>query len=839
MTYLNVNTTHLERKVLKASFGELFRNQSYVERNHGEVFGTPVIDNGATLNGTTDYIQHALQGHEFNSANISLLISFWPTTPTDEDAARFLISTELSDYSVRKRSNSSNNVLRIELGSTLVANVPEGTYSPFWDVGGRNILVVSGTDGDTDVWLISSLGIGHILNSAGIAWSPRGMDDLFIGANTSGLSLFSGKIDSVKIFKSLLTEQDVINYFNNTTEILPPPVIYFPMFSGDHVPSSRTLDISNNGYDADFGSGAAEPVKSVTRGYRVDNGDRFAIDEPALGIQVVSISLRIKDITIDSAGSYLWDARRTGGTGYCYIDTGGNLVLSSGTPYVNGRQTNVVELYDSVITLTGHSIDVTEGLDLCVRNDYAATLDLNADVLEFEMSPETLTHVQVAKIYERMTRRVPSQQASLCSETTPAERALGASFGCLFANQLRVEALGGTVYGTPVIDNGATLNGTTDYIKYDLLGHEFDSATISIIIEFYPDFEADDDVSHFLIEGDLSVLELIKFSNNSLLFGIGGTNNVLLCSLANYQPYWKVGERNVFQITVTSGNNHLYLNGVELTVSSNTTAWSPTEITTLSLGARNTGTGFSGGTFFCLKVFKSLLTLQDAINFYDNSTYTYRKEAVLDLPMRATQDDPGNVRTLDVSGHGNHAQFGDGVTPSTYPTKLLSHRGYGCDGTQYFTAGFIPAATKVSFGCLVQLDDLSTTRYIASFTAAGGASINFLCLATTTDLRFYAGGGSSANAARFVHGGTGLYSIVGVADGSMTKIYVNGKEGIKAVTPLVPVVAANQFLVLGINSILSQAVVGSMFSAAKFDFCLTPLQAADLDIRMRIGQQLT
>jgi len=93
MTYLNVNTTHLERKVLRASFGELFRDQYRVERNRGTIFGTPVIDFGATLNGSTDYIKFDLAGSEFNSAELSIVMKFWPDFATDEDNHFYLSDT--------------------------------------------------------------------------------------------------------------------------------------------------------------------------------------------------------------------------------------------------------------------------------------------------------------------------------------------------------------------------------------------------------------------------------------------------------------------------------------------------------------------------------------------------------------------------------------------------------------------------------------------------------------------------------------------------------------------------------------------------------------------------
>ncbi len=76
----------------------------------------------------------------------------------------------------------------------------------------------------------------------------------------------------------------------------------------------------------------------------------------------------------------------------------------------------------------------------------------------------------------------------LLNNSTPAERERGFSFAETFESQAKVALNGGSVTGTLTIDFGATLDGTNDSITHNLQGHEFDSANISIVVEFWPDF---------------------------------------------------------------------------------------------------------------------------------------------------------------------------------------------------------------------------------------------------------------------------------------------------------------------------------------------------------------
>jgi hypothetical protein len=286
----------------------------------------------------------------------------------------------------------------------------------------------------------------------------------------------------------------------------------------------------------------------------------------------------------------------------------------------------------------------------------------------------------------------------LTQNTTPAERMRGCVWSENFRTSDEVASNGGSIVGSVEVDNGAKFNGLDNNYIYYSNPDTLNNSEISISIEFVPEFEADDNLSHYFLASISSgAYRVIKFSDNSLsfTFNTGGFTVVL----SNYQSYWYVNKRNVLVVSATSGNNKVYLNGVELSVSGATSAWAPTAHSGIRVGARHTGIQVFDGTIVDLKTFKSLLTEQEAIDFYNQTTYRYMEDAILNLPMTACNHDHDNVMTLDRSGNGNHAVFGDGATESTFPTKLVK-RGYNCD-SDYFDVNLeLPtplAPTTVTF----------------------------------------------------------------------------------------------------------------------------------------------
>lgn len=210
MTLLAYNSTPAER-ARYCSFAERAESSWHVAENGGVITGTPIINFGATLDGTNDYLTYTLQGQEFNSANISIMVECWPGFDYDANDNYYLIDTpDLYRYLIYKRNNTGSNVLEIYLGNTSIAQIPSATYGPYWLPSQRNVLLVSGTSGNTNAWLNGS----QILTADATLWVQKLPAQLFIGARHSGIGLFDGVINQVKIFKSLLTADDALNYYN-------------------------------------------------------------------------------------------------------------------------------------------------------------------------------------------------------------------------------------------------------------------------------------------------------------------------------------------------------------------------------------------------------------------------------------------------------------------------------------------------------------------------------------------------------------------------------------------------------------------------------------------------
>ena len=90
-------------------------------------------------------------------------------------------------------------------------------------------------------------------------------------------------------------------------------------------------------------------------------------------------------------------------------------------------------------------------------------------------------------------------------------------------------------------------------------------------------------------------------------------------------------------------------------------------------------------------MFDTTLTEQEALDYYQNSTFTYKNKAVVDLQFRNQDHDIANNKSLDSSHHGNHATLHGGVTKD-------DKHGYSFDGVDgYLDVGDIGSVNAVSF----------------------------------------------------------------------------------------------------------------------------------------------
>jgi hypothetical protein len=136
----------------------------------------------------------------------------------------------------------------------------------------------------------------------------------------------------------------------------------------------------------------------------------------------------------------------------------------------------------------------------------------------------------------------------------------------------------------------------------------------------------------------------------------------------------------MFFFTFGSGVGKFYVNGSLVTATGTIETSFFRTSASLSLGATSDGAAFTNAEIDFAYIFDGVeLSAAEILAYYNGTMWEYDRHCVLALPMLLRDHDADNVRTLDRSGNGNNAQWGDGSTASTFPT--FSKGRYAFDGT--------------------------------------------------------------------------------------------------------------------------------------------------------------
>lgn len=428
--------------------------------------------------------------------------------------------------------------------------------------------------------------------------------------------------------------------------------------------------------------------------------------------------------------------------------------------------------------------------------------------------------------------------------TVQAERDRGCVLSLRFRDAASVFRERGAITGNPTfVDDGIVLDGTNDYLTYSLTGREITNAGNTVVMEFWPEFDYDEDAIRYLYTSNtpniLYVAKRDTASSHVLRIVAGG---VAVADIASsvYGPYWKVNQRNVLVVRTLTSDTSVWLNGAEI-LSNNTTAFSvPTTPVSMVVGARQDGVLLFKGKITAFKLFDQQLEAQEAIDFYNQSTWDYMDDAELILPMRAQDHDPTNVRTLDVTTGRHHATFGDGATPTTYPTKL-ARRGYSTDGGDYLKTGVVPvvAGQHITSVCQYRLGAITGSYGICQWSTDSSVNSFLLLHSGSADKLYYFVRTPNEPQAAILSGinGRGIANIIAVGryDGINTSMWVDGKMATNAATPLAPIADSTAIMSLFIrpNIVSNPMPAGSeIYFAALWRKALTPLQIYDLTNRL-------
>jgi len=256
------------------------------------------------------------------------------------------------------------------------------------------------------------------------------------------------------------------------------------------------------------------------------------------------------------------------------------------------------------------------------------------------------------------------------------ERERGLRFCETFENATEVVNNGGVITGSPVVNNGATLDGINDYIISAIDNLNYANG-LSYEFKFIPNFAKNDNVFRHIFDTEaLSRYYIFRDANSNILFNVGNLNITVI--YADYQGYWNDFEENTISFKADSSTGKIYLNNNEIK-SFSTTSWNKSSPSQIVLGARNTTFASKfDGTIISSKWFNKALTAQELANYYNNTIFKYEESTEVNLPMGLAQHDPDNDRALDMSGNGNNATVNGCVK--------LQKRGYSFDGVDdYFS----------------------------------------------------------------------------------------------------------------------------------------------------------
>jgi len=291
----------------------------------------------------------------------------------------------------------------------------------------------------------------------------------------------------------------------------------------------------------------------------------------------------------------------------------------------------------------------------------------------------------------------------LTINSTPAERARGCTFAEQFEDASAVVRNGGEIVGSPEICNSLNCNAAGS-VRYDSNGGAIrlgKSGTIFVRCRIDSDsgavriFGSDDSLGgnyEFRTYSDGSSLSVSFKTNTGIIitaniYGGGGSDVIPFSDEITFALAWVwTGS----QTEITTYNNGSFR------TSTTYGRYIETPDNYIAIGDWNGA--YLDGEIFDVKFFDVALTDQEIADLHNETTYNYRNETSLYLPMGMSEHDPDNVQTLDISGNGNNAQFGDGVTSSTYPTKTR-RVGYEFDGSQKMVISADPT--------LNQIEDLS------------------------------------------------------------------------------------------------------------------------------------
>uniref|UniRef100_A0A6M3J5X6 Putative lectin/glucanase superfamily protein n=1 Tax=viral metagenome TaxID=1070528 RepID=A0A6M3J5X6_9ZZZZ len=371
----------------------------------------------------------------------------------------------------------------------------------------------------------------------------------------------------------------------------------------------------------------------------------------------------------------------------------------------------------------------------------------------------------------------------LNKNSEPAERARGCVFSERFVNAADVVENGGSITGTPVINQGATLDGTGDKITY------LTQYGVKSIV--------------FQIKLDSTTEDILKLSSSHSIAASGGT----LTATGLSSPTYYIGG----SATQTIGTSWVWV------AISTATAFNADDI---QLGYIS---GYGGFEIKNLKFFTAELTAQEKLDYSNGGGFwNYQNEADLNVPGDLANHDATNGKALNVGRNGNDGTISGAVKSTIYP-------GYNLDGNNdYIQVALSGSQTSFSSSAWFRKGaDDGTESLFQMYQSDNSTDAIRVHLYSGTWRINHDSGGTTINTSVPVNYG-GLYHMVATVDSSnICNLFVNGELVYTSVALTIPSYGTK--FTFGRDSLSILATVWGM--EVWEDKVLTPMQIADLYLR--------
>jgi len=714
---INKYTTPAEREA-GCYFAEGFESAESVIRNGWTIANEPVINNGLSLSGTTEYVTQSGFTFEVKDA-ITLIYEFVPGNGFifgNSTAKRFSTSSTGNGFHYF-REDASNNI-QFAIGNAVVFDFSSATLIPYLRYNKKNIIAVTVnlSNGDERKLFFNGVKL-YDVNAGSLTniWTP--MENFTLGGNVGGGDRFDGKFISFKAFDRVLSDQELYAYHkgnsleHKNTSIKP---IWSERFINETLLESHfNKDIH---YQNNCCTSRIEQELDTTSGWSAGGGGSIAsVDSTDTAAHLGDYCLKATASGTSNRTEIVFDT--TSGRKYRI-----SFWAKRGSQGTNQQITGWVNLTGAPVAVSIPSTDWT--------------------YFEYDVTASSTT--ATVRIYE----------------TGPG---VGSSGDIVYVDCFSILEMP-DIQGSPTIDNGAEFDGTSDYIIFPTLVPAI--TNFSAVLEFNPDFAGNDGNAHYLFDSD-SRYFVFKNASDELVIQLANTEIAAITN-ATWNGYWSTNHRNVLIVSADSERTDVWLNN-NLILDTDTTAWTPALIGSITFGGEDeSSTDAFDGEITCFKIFDKCLETVDATAF-QASIHHKPTNLVAHYPFTSSTCDLSNVIDTELLADNDMETVGVADWTAINSATLTKETTSPYEGSQVLKVAYSSVSTPraqqsiLTIGAKYQITgwarsngvnpprvyDGGTTLWTGT-TSTSWQEFNLIVTVASTGIGFgFAGGSSSASYCEF------------------------------------------------------------------------------------------